>query len=630
MESDNDKDIRLEDMKRGEHSVCKQKLINLGLPPEHAEIACSALLIKKDEVGDDDGDDFLLLFVDEEEITDVKPSDACVAAKIKIFAHEHPEWKHDQVIAAAHGYCRAHGNKVHPDSIKDDMGDPVSLVGIVGGRLIKGRVAPSGNIPIQHLMKLIQDLQKGKSLKVGHGGIMPFLTSLPMKNLNRLQTKLEKLTTAEAKNLTAEELTRRRAYAKQMKKDAIWVRDEIFIEKINAGLNNIIKAPIVLAKEMTQEYVFRKDDGSEIKEMHFKPYDELKRSVEGIEELPMLIEHHDSWEDDQIIGYVKELVADDDLRAIRGMGYFQVSKLPDSLLQLLSTSQKVGVSIGFMANLGEQGVFDGILYDHAQTDIILEHLAICLESIPRCPLDKCGVNVVKSDSVDFTVINNGNYYYNIDNLLTNLNTDKETIGDINSETKIKSDSMTEDSFADPKSGKISGDETKDFEAMLGRLRKFIAGIPEVIERDMAKKKIQEILHMTDEGEDEPSETLKGEDMDQKEFEDAIAQKDAENTELKELLKEMLISEIKRFADAEKIEKLKLDEKCVHDLKTIRDTVIVYDLPEKEPEIIPQVSPEEHKQEVAEKVTGNKYADKIKELNAEINEEFDLTGIEFTE
>jgi len=697
MESDCDKDVRLDDkMKQGEFSVCKQRLINLGLPAEHAEIACSVLLIKKDE-DDVETDDFLLLFTDEE---DGKPSKECIVRKIKIFAHEHPEWEHDKVVAAAHGYCRKH---------QQDAGEPVSIVGIVGGRLLQGRISPVTSVPLRQLTNIINIIKNTKGLKVGHAGIMPFLASLPMKNLNRLQTKLEKLTTAEQKNLTAEELTRRKAYARQMKKDSVWMNDQIVIEKANTGLNNIIKAPIILAREMTQEYVFRKNDGSIVKEMHFKPYNELKMAIQDLEELPMLIEHHDSWEDDQIIGYVKDFVADDELRAVRGTGYFLESKCPTVLLDMLRSFEMVGVSIGFMASLGESGVFEGIMYDHAQKEIILEHLAICLESVPRCPLGKCGVNILDGkeyvyfiqgaeDSIkigrsndpdrrlmelqtaspielkfikviegdekleseihtrfgksnirgewfkpskrllefidnlespkypEFTIITKDNYYYNINELI--FDAQEETSIGINSESEIKSDNM-EDSFADPKSGKISGDEPKDLETMLERLRKYMHGESDLLKRNFAIQKVKEILRMTDEGEEEDS-AQKGEDMDQKEFEDAIAAKDRKISELSAILKEMLISEIKQFADAKQVEKLKLDEKCVPELKIIRDTILTYDLPKSEPETIPEVSPEEHKQEVAEKVKGSQYKDKIQELNAEVQKEFDLTGIEFVE
>ncbi len=47
-----------------------------------------------------------------------KPSKmrACVERKIPIFAHEHPDWEQDHVIAAAYGYCRQHAKKALAES----------------------------------------------------------------------------------------------------------------------------------------------------------------------------------------------------------------------------------------------------------------------------------------------------------------------------------------------------------------------------------------------------------------------------------------------------------------------------------------------------------------------------------
>ena len=37
--------------------------------------------------------------------------DECVSRKISIFSDEHPDWKHDRVVAAAHGWCRENRKK---------------------------------------------------------------------------------------------------------------------------------------------------------------------------------------------------------------------------------------------------------------------------------------------------------------------------------------------------------------------------------------------------------------------------------------------------------------------------------------------------------------------------------------
>jgi len=416
------------------------------------------------------------------------------------------------------------------------------------------------------------------------------------------------------------------------KPDSMWVNDLIYIDKANTSLNNIIKAPIILAREMTQEYRFEHHDGSITTEIHYKPYSELQAAVDRCpKEIPMLIEHHDSWEDDQIIGYVKDIIADDKLKAIRGMGYFQTSKCPEVLLLRLKLLEKIGVSIGFMANLGDAGVFDGILYDHTQIDIELEHLAILLKDNGRCPLDQCGVNIkTDKDAVEipqFTIINKDNYYVNIGQFLESEETRKGK-----NFKNIKKVIEMDDNFADPKSGKISGEEPKDLETMLTRLRKYMAGELELEKRNFANKKIQEILHMTDK--DAEKSTLKGEDdMDQKEFESAIAAKDTKIDELSAYVKESLISEIKKFTTDNQQAKFKLEDQCVTKLKTIRDIVVTYDISDEEPTVIPitpkvDVKDDDLDEKDKSDVKVKKYD--VVEINAKINEEFDLTGLEWIE
>ena len=42
---------------------------------------------------------------------DAIESDECVSRKISIFSEEHPEWKHEQVIAAAMSWCKENSAK---------------------------------------------------------------------------------------------------------------------------------------------------------------------------------------------------------------------------------------------------------------------------------------------------------------------------------------------------------------------------------------------------------------------------------------------------------------------------------------------------------------------------------------
>ena len=640
MENDKGVDIRsLEDIiKRQENSACKRRLRQMGYSENESEVACAVLLRKKDEIEktNEPDNDFQLLFFDSD----------CISKKISIFHKEHPDWSHDKCVAAAHGYCKK-------DSRQDSV---IPMMGMIGGAGQSGSVGRMSNVSLRKVSSLIKILKTKKGKKVGHMGIPPFLVHFAPKTLHRLQTKLEKVFTAEQKFLTAEQRAQRAQYATTMKKqDAIeiadiigeenmtyfnfddaYFNDEIIIDNINNGLNNILKAPVILAKELVQQYIFRNEDGSTRSENHFKPYDELAKAINGLETLPMIIEHQESWEEEGEVGYIKQFVADDKLRAIRGTAYFYENRLPQVLIDAIKSGLPIAVSIGFMAELGGSGMWEGLLYEHTQENIILEHLAICLDSMPRCSIDHCGVNLGdKNDTVEepkFTIINKGNYYYNINNL---IDVEETRIKKQNTDKKIKSDNMTEDSFPDPKSGEIAGDEPHYFEVMLKRMRKYIHGESEFIDPDFAKKKIQEIIHhLTDE--EEETETLQGEDnMEQKEYEDAITKKDTEIETLKEIVKDSLIKEIRSFTDAKKFEELKTDTKCVRDLRTIRDAVIVLQPIEKEPDVLPIESKEEIKKEMQDAgvaPTGDKKPNYMKvrdegaylisDMFADINEEFE--------
>lgn len=501
----------------------------------------------------------------------------------------------------------------------------VPSIGIIGGKLVAGNIERVSNISLKKISQVIKLIKTKKSLKVGHAGILPMLSALPMKNLNRLQTKLEKLFTQEARFLTHEQQEQRSRYAKMIKKkDSVSITDQLEFTKINAGMQNIIKAPVILAKEMVQPYHIMDENGIERTEYHFKPYEELKMAVEGLDELPMIVEHQDYFGDEDIIGHVKQIVADDELRVIRGMGYFYERKLPPRLSDILKEHKTVGVSIEFLAELDGGGIFNGEEYNYTQRNIVLENLAVCLDSIPRCPLGSCGVNLTDTENTteipkdtQFTIINKNNHYYNINKTI-------EETRKNNTELTKKSDSM-EDSFPEPETGKVAGYEPKEFEVMLSRLRNFFGGgTSELINKDMAKQKISEILHMTDSKEgkevDEPDTSNGDNDMDEKEFQDAIALKDARIEELEKVVKETLKDDIKNFSD--KYKDSELDESNIHDLKVIKDAVTRYQLPKEEAEVLPVESKEELKDDLKEKKAKRQDSS---EMFTKINEEFDMTS-----
>lgn len=578
----------------------------------------------------------------------------CVPTKIKIFASEHPDWKHTKVVAAAQGWCR---KQSHDDAID-----------------ISNVIARSKSLSLSKFSTLIKNIKTRIGLKVPHMGILPQKTSLPMKNLNRLQTKMEKVITAEGKWLTAEQFAQRKRYAQYMRKrdaeditltdeeftdgidelyveiidyykfltpeeaidrafelpqgDRAWIMsDEAEIVSMNDGLNNIIKAPIILAKEMVQPYT---NDKGEI-EYHFKPYEELQKAVEDIKyygSLDIIIEHQDWYDHDNIMGFVKEFRADDSTRTIRGMGYFDVGKLPEGLLQMIRDGEIIPVSIGFLAQLGEGGEWNGIEYKYTQKNIHLRHLAIVLDAVARCPPGVCGVNLKDAEKAGktkhFIIINKENYYYNICNIYNDSK--KETNKEINIDKKTeKIDTMQEDS---KKRGSITEQEPSDFEAILGRLRSLIndddwAG-------ELKDNRINLILTALG---------LKGKSdskMDEKEFDDAIAKVNSELEESRKELsdaKEMVtkyqekeklnfIKAIKKFGDKYSDEELKV--KTLENLEEIADAVSRFAPSDDKPDTLP-VAPKDDKEKLEDELEETKRID-FSNVFEDVNKEFNLSGL----
>lgn len=618
-------------LKRGKYSVCIKKLIRMGIPEVDAKIICGSQLlgdIGSEEERFDPPSSQLLSMLDEDEIIeDVEPSSECISAKISIFHEEHPEWSHDQVVAAAHGWCRSHKN------IKD-----AALIGGIKQQKSSRETGRFAGISMRKFATLVRLIKSKKSLKIGHAGTLPFKIELPMKNLNRLQTKLERFITSEASWLTSEQFQQRSQYATFIKKrdamtdeekeefdkkfteqleediklilglsedktpdekeevildyltpmelrNTIWVDSVVEFGKPNFGLNNIIKAPVILAKEMVQEYHFRNADGSTRIEKHFKDYNELKKAVAGIDRLYMIVEHKDSWLYGDTIGCVRQIIADDKLRCIRGMGYFTANSLPVPLKDALDNGLTFGVSIGFMAELGEGGNFNGEIYDYIQKNIQLDHLAICVDSTPRCPIEECGINVKKdeyTDNTEFTLIKKNEYYYNIKSIILD---NKETIKNKNQE-EILGDIMQEDGFKDPKSGKVIGPEPEDQEQMLTLLRKWLAGVTDPDVKSSIKDQIIKLFGDNIEM------------VDNKEFETVLALKDTQIDSMQKMLKKILKREVLSFTDkysdadldVMSLEKLEVLSEVVSDPKIRKDV---------KAEIIPIAGEDAEEEEVSE-------------------------------
>ncbi len=349
-----------------------------------------------------------------------------------------------------------------------------------------------------------------------------------------------------------------------------WVREDIKFDSANP-LNNVIKIPVVLAREMVQPY----KNGTE---KHFKPYDELVKAIGLQDELPIIIEHK-RWSQDDVVGYVKEFKSNDEKRDVRGMAYLKTSKLPEGLADRLNKRFVVPVSIGFWADLGDSGEFNGEKYDKIQRDLVFNHLAICLNSIARCPPDSCGLNLdSEKDSLvtEERLISKGNEYYYIF---------KDDIEDKEKNIKIQEngDSMGEDirNFNEEKYHNLPHQNPKSTApskqlatanpaslAVLKTLLDWCQYFPDGNMRQDAENLLTSLMYKEEPKMGDSEELTKLESR-IKQLEDSLKEKDKTILEFESEKKAELIDSIKKFSLWEDAE---LADKCLHDLTIIADAV----------------------------------------------------------
>jgi len=409
--------------------------------------------------------------------------------------------------------------------------------------------------------------QKPKAMQLP---VQPPIRAPPSQHL--LRTKMEKMLTQEQKLLTHEELLRRKEYMKMMHKDSsslIWGEDTTNFESFN-HLKNVTKVPVILAKEMVQIY---KKDGRD--EYHFKPFDELKKSIKGVEELPIIIEHK-QWNESDVVGYVRELKADSERRLIKGTAYIIDSKLPKFLLARILQKMIVPVSIGFWANiLNDAGTYLGEAYDFVQSDIYLNHLAICINSIPRCPPDQCGINhdsEKKNDEGDFEIKTPYAQYININNKKNEI----EETEYINNANNNGGDKILVDDYK-PIIAISHSAEGEDLTKLLAKLREFVGIIPPDKKSD-AEDIISEVMKIM----------IGDQKMEDSKLQEEIAKLKSEITQLKDSLKtkeddislqkeiidsyekDMRDIYIKTIKEYFVFEDSELEGKCVKELKVLSD------------------------------------------------------------
>lgn len=356
----------------------------------------------------------------------------------------------------------------------------------------------------------------------------------------------------------------------ESKNDSIsWMREDIVFDSGNQ-LNNVIKVPVILAKEMIQLY----KNGTE---KHFKPYDELIKSIELQDELPIIIEHK-RWGQEDVVGYVRELKKNDENRDIRGMAYITNSKLPEGLSDRLTKRIVVPVSIGFWADLGDAGEFDGEKYDHIQRDLVMNHLAICVNSIPRCPAGVCGLNLDSEESTLITeerLIKKGNHYYSIfkDDLEEKEKNIKiqeigDNMGDIRNFEEEKYHDLPHNNPKSTAPSKQIATANPASLAVLKTLLDWCQYFPDGQMRNDAIGLLQSLMYKEEPKMGDSEKVTELESRIRK-LEDSLKIKDEKILEFEEEKKTELIDSIKKFSIWEDSE---LVEKNLHDLKIIYDTV----------------------------------------------------------
>jgi hypothetical protein len=382
------------------------------------------------------------------------------------------------------------------------------------------------------------------------------------------------------------------AYSKcgKSKKDGdplAWMRENIVFDSATT-LNNVMKVPVILAREMIQLY----KNGTE---KHFKPYDELVKSIDLQDELPIIIEHK-RWGNDDVVGYVRELKKNDDSRDIRGTAYITTSKIPEGLTDRLNKKFVVPVSIGFWADVGDSGEFNGEKYDHVQKDMVMNHLAICMNSIARCPPEFCGLNLDSNESSLVTeerLIKKGNEYYyifkeDLEEKEKNIKIQEigDNMGDIRNFGEEKYHNLPHENPKSTAPSKQLATANPASLAVLKTLLDWCQYFPEGAVREDAISLLQSLMYK-EEPEMGDSEELAKLESRIKELEDSLKEKDNLILDFEKEKKTELIGTIKKFSLWEDSE---LAEKCLHDLQVIADAVSKFEPSMAKPKKVPKKKP----------------------------------------
>ena len=154
---------------------------------------------------------------------------------------------------------------------------------------------------------------------------------------------------------------------------------------------NVLRVPIVLAKEMVYSY----DDYDA-----FRPKEELEAIVSYIKGVPVTRGHPGAkivTDREEVLGWAVDAeFEDDELRVV-----LEIAN--KDLIADIKSGKLKGVSPGHFSRLDDtaDGEFEGKHYDVTQRDIFIDHIAIVEEG--RCGItDGCGIGVSMEQRVDST------------------------------------------------------------------------------------------------------------------------------------------------------------------------------------------------------------------------------------
>lgn len=202
---------------------------------------------------------------------------------------------------------------------------------------------------------------------------------------------------------------------------------EILFEAKAVKMNNNMRIPLIFAAEITKYYPHIFNEAAKKMGMQlFMPYESLKGAIQEIVrgeadwltegQLPIVEGHVPIKDKDDktlpikdniILGFARQLIADDNSRKGKGTAWLRKNKLGDYITDYLEKGNVIGVSIGgWFDKLGPAGKFMDKEYDGTQEGVHLHHIALVTNGLPRCPTNVCGFNLKDQSDFESSMLDN--------------------------------------------------------------------------------------------------------------------------------------------------------------------------------------------------------------------------------